>query len=360
MFRGKFARLARLHKPFEDDGSTGGGGADTAGGGDGGLDLAAAGDTISADLFGTSSDTDPGDAGGDLADADTPTDPAPTPAPSPAVAPPAAATPPAPAVPAAEAPKTWRPEAAAKFATLPPEVQQEVLKREEDIFKGLNAYKADADIGKSIKSMIQPHEQLFRSQGVNPFQQISGLINAHVALATGSPEQRLQIFQRVAQSYGVELGGEAPYTDPQVSSLQKQLSDLQSRLQGREQQEAEQARTKLQAEIDAFATDPAHPYFEEVANDIAGLLRSGAAANLSEAYEKAIWANPVTRGKEQARLAAEAKAKADADAAERAKQARKATGANVKSSAKAASGTAPLGSIDDTLSAALANIKSRA
>lgn len=142
--------------------------------------------------------------------------------------------------------------------------------------------------------------------------------------------------------------------------MQKQLADLQSRLNGREQQEAEQVRSKLQAEIDAFASDPAHQYFDEVANDIAGLLRSGAAKDLKDAYDKAIWANPITRAKEQARLTAEAEAKAKAEAAERAKQARKATGANVKSSAKAASGTAPLGSIDDTLNAALATIKSRA
>ena len=59
-------------------------------------------------------------------------------------------------------------------------------------------------------------------------------------------------------------------------------------------------------------------------------------------------------------MTADAAAKAKAEAAERAKQTRKATGANVKSSAKAASGTAPLGSIDDTLNAALVAIKSRA
>ena len=41
-------------------------------------------------------------------------------------------------------PKTWRAEALAKWETLPAEVQREVLKREEDIFKGLESYKADA------------------------------------------------------------------------------------------------------------------------------------------------------------------------------------------------------------------------
>ncbi len=334
-----------------------------AAGGDDGLDLSAAGESISADLFGGSTGGEDGsgtddvnldDGAGDGAGA-TATDPATAGAPSPAEG---AATPPAAG--ALQAPKTWRPEAAAKFATLPPEVQQEVLKREEDIFKGLESYKADASIGKALKGIVQPYMQIFQAQGVDPMQQVSGLMRAHVALATGTPEQKQQFFQHLAKEYGVDLGAEAPYIDPQVAGLQKQLADLQSRLNGREQQEAAEARNKLQAEIDTFASDPAHQYFDEVANDIAGLLRSGAAKDLKDAYEKAIWANPITRAKEQARLTADADAKAKAEAAEKAKQARKATGANVKSSAKAASGTAPLGSIDDTLNAALANIKSRA
>ena len=334
-----------------------------AAGGDGGLDLSTAGESISADLFGGSTggddeggtdDVNLDDGAGDGTDAGA-TDPAATGTPS---ATEGTATPPAAG--ALQAPKTWRPEAAAKFATLPPEVQQEVLKREEDIFKGLESYKADASIGKALKGVVQPYMHIFQAQGVDPMQQVSGLMRAHVALATGTPEQKQQFFQHLAKEYGVDLGAEAPYIDPQVAGLQKQLADLQSRLNGREQQEAAEARNKLQAEIDTFASDPAHQYFDEVANDIAGLLRSGAAKDLKDAYDKAIWANPITRAKEQARLTAEAEAKAKAEAAERAKQARKATGANVKSSAKAASGTAPLGSIDDTLNAALANIKSRA
>ncbi len=329
-----------------------------AGAAGGDFDLAGAGDTISADLFGTSGGDDNGGNADDvnLDDAGA-TDAAPA-AGTPQAGEGEGATPPAASTP--QPPKTWRPEAAAKFSTLPPEVQQEILKREEDIFKGLESYKADASIGKALKGVVQPYMHIFQAQGVDPIQQVSGLMRAHVALATGTPEQKQQFFQQLAEEYGVDLGVEAPYVDPQVASLQKQLSDLQSRLNGREQYEANEARNKLQAEIDSFASDPAHPYFDEVANDIAGLLRSGAAKDLKDAYDKAIWANPITRAKEQARLAAEAEAKAKAEAAERAKQARKAIGANVKSSAKAASGTAPLGSIDDTLNAALVAIKSRA
>lgn len=335
-----------------------------AAGGDGGLDLSAAGESISADLFGSSAGGDDNgsgtddvnlDGGAGTGDSTGAADPAATGTPAAKEGETGTST-----ATGLQPPKTWRPEAAAKFATLPPEVQQEILKREEDIFKGLESYKADASVGKALKGVVQPYLQVFQSQGLDPMQQVSGLMRAHVALATGTPEQKQQFFQHLAKEYGVDLGAEAPYIDPQVAGLQKQLSDLQSRLNGREQHEANEARSKLQAEIDSFASDPAHQYFDEVANDIAGLLRSGAAKDLKDAYDKAIWANPITRAKEQARLTAEAEAKAKAEAAERAKQARKATGANVKSSAKAASGTAPLGSIDDTLNAALVAIKSRA
>ena len=354
--RGKYVQVM---VPADDElsGSAGGGSA-----GEGGLDLSAAGDSISADLFGTSGGDD---NGGDADDVNL-DDNGGTDAGTAAATPPAAGTPSAkegasaPAASTLQPPKTWRPEAAAKFAALPPEVQQEVLKREEDIFKGLESYKADASIGKALKGVVQPYLQVFQSQGIDPMQQVSGLMRAHVALATGTPEQKQQFFQHLAKEYGVDLDTEPPYVDPQVAGLQKQLSALQSRLNGREQHEANEARSKLQAEIDSFASDPAHQYFDEVANDMAGLLRSGAAKDLKDAYDKAIWANPITRAKEQARLTADAETKAKAEAAERAKQARKATGANVKSSAKAASGTAPLGSIDDTLNAALAAIKSRA
>ena len=354
--RGKFVQVMA---PADDElsGSAGGGSA-----GEGGLDLSAAGDSISADLFGSSGGDDNGGNADDAnLDDNGSADPGAAAGDPPAAGtPPAKGSAPAPTASTLQPPKTWRPEAAAKFATLPPEVQQEVLKREEDIFKGLESYKADASIGKAFKGVVQPYMHIFQVQGVDPIQQVSGLMRAHVALATGTPEQKQQFFQQLAEEYGVDLGAEAPYIDPQVASLQKQLSDLQSRLNGREQYEANEARSKLQAEIDAFASDPAHQYFDEVANDIAGLLRSGTAKDLKDAYDKAVWANPITRAKEQARLTAEAEAKAKAEAAERAKQARKAIGANVKSSAKAASGTAPLGSIDDTLNAALVAIKSRA
>ena len=285
----------------------------------------------------------------------------------PAAAAPAATEPTAaePTTPAAEssilaAPKTWRPEAAAKWAATPPEVQAEILKREDDMFRGLETYKNDANIGKSVKSVLEPYLPILQQHKIDPLVQISGLMHAHYTLATGSPEQKQALFAKLASDYGINPeGSEAPYIDPQVAALRQELTTLKSTVQGREAQEAERSRSSLASEINTFAADPAHAYFDEVANDIAGLLRAGSAKDLADAYEKAVWANPITRAKEQARLTTEALANAQKSAQEKAQAARKAASANVKSKATPASGTAPSGSIDDTLQSALAGIKSR-
>ena len=259
------------------------------------------------------------------------------------------------------APKTWRPDAAAKWAALPPEVRAEVAKREEDMFRGLETYKVDANFGKSVQSALAPYLPTLRQHNIDPVAQISGLMRAHYTLATGSPEQKQAYFASLAKDYGILLPGEeAPYIDPAVAELQTQLRTLQSQLQSREQEEQTTRTTKLRGEIDSFATDPAHPYFDEVANDIAGLIKSGTAKDLADAYDKAVWANPTTRAKEQARMTTEAAAKAKKEAGEKAAAAKRAASANVRSSSKPAGGTTPLGSIDDTLSAALAGIKARA
>jgi len=317
------------------------------------FDFEAAGSEISENLFGetTPPETSDTDVKLDSTTENTSEEP-----PAPA----APEEPPAPAEPAVPAPRTWRTEAAAKWATLPPEVQKEVLKREDDIFKGLESYKADAQVGKTVNSIIAPYAPMLQQMGISPMQQIDGLMRAHYTLATGTPEQKQIAFQKLAAEYRVDLNAEAPFVDPQVQGLQKQLADLQSQFMGRQRQEAEVTRTSIQREIDTFATDPAHPHFDTLANDIAGLIKAGAAKDLAEAYEKAVWLNPVTRAAEQSRISAETSAKAKADAEAKLQATRKALGANVKSKAKAAGAAAPLGSIDDTLNASLAAIRTRA
>jgi len=264
-------------------------------------------------------------------------------------------------------PATWRKEAAELWANLDPRVRAEIHKREADIFRGLDTYKADATFAKSVQSVLAPFKHIIDQYQIDPVKQIGGLVSTHYALATASPERRAEMFKQLAKDYGIDLGtaqpadaDNAPYIDPQVKALQEEISGLKSRLERQDQRQLSVVKAETEKEVAAFAADKAHQYFDEVANDIAQLLQSGAAKSLKDAYEKAIWANPVTRQKEIDRIAGERAAKEAAEKAAHAAAARKATSANVRTSAKAGSGTAPLGTMDDTLQQTLAAINARA
>jgi len=293
-------------------------------------------------------------------------------------APAAAATTPAPGAQApatAAAPKTWRPEAAAEWEKIPPAVQAEIHKREEDIFKGLESYKQDATVGRGFVGVIQPYAEVLRAANVDPVQLTSNLLGVHYTLSMGKQADKETLLRSIAKDYGIDLSPQqqadpedAPYVFPEVASLREENKALQSRLDRLEgtQRQAEQRQigeiqSKLAQEIDAFAADPKHLYFDEVASDIVAQLKAGA-KDLADAYEKAVFANPVTRAKELDRITAEKQAKAQADAQARVKAARQGTSANVRARTKSGSATTSsggIGAMEDTMKEALARIRAR-
>lgn len=341
----------------------------------GGFDMDAAADSIGADLFPAEdrNDDEPLDTNPEYTG--KPTDPPkevaqPDPAAPPAT--PAADAPPAdPAAPPKPvAPTTWRPEAAAEWDKLPPTVQAEIAKREEDMFRGLEAYKGDATVGKTFNSAVAPFSGLLAQQQWEPMQLTHELMSAHAMLSMGTPDQKLAQVLAIADKYGIQLQptdpADAPYEDPSVTALRKELNAVNSKIAQTEQYQREQEtqraaeiRAQLNSEIAAFSSDPKNIHFETVANDIAMLLSTKVAKDLPDAYEQAVYRNPVTRAAEIERVATEKAKAVQAAAAAKAETARRAISSNVRTSAKPASGTAGLGSIDDTLAETLANIQSR-
>lgn len=329
--------------------------------------------SIGNDLFGGSSSENPAESSNtvDVSTKEVTTSPAPAPAPVEASAPapaaettapaPAPAETPAPAPASEWVPRTWRKEAMAHWGALPPEVRAEIEKRENDIFKGIEAYKPNAEIGRAVLQTLEPFAETIKKTGVHPLKYVEGILQVDNILRKGSAEEKAAVWAKLAENYGMSGVAlpEPAYVDPQVKSLQSELQEVKSRLTSRESAEAEAARQTLKTEIDKFASDPANAYFDEVASDMAALLQSGTAKSLADAYEKAVWANPITRGKEQARLSAETAAKKAAEDAKKASEAAKAKAASVKS------GTHPGGkpvkgqTMDETLAETLKDINSR-
>jgi hypothetical protein len=265
------------------------------------------------------------------------------------------------AAPARPAPKSWAKEYHEHWAKLDAKVQDYIEKREKQMLDGLEQYKTDAAFAREIRDVITPYLQHIQAQGIEPKQAIQYLLHAHHLLTTSPAEQKLDYFRKLAASYGIQfdqLSAEAPKEDPALKPITEKLSALEQALRAREQAEYQDRYNKILAEVQAFASDGKHPYFDECYEDIEALVRAG--YTLEQAYEKAVYANPVTRAKELARLQAEwdkemrEKAKAEAE------KARQAKAANIRSKETTATPTEPLGSMEQTMRETLRRLRGAA
>lgn len=198
---------------------------------------------------------------------------------------------------AGELPKTWSADAKAAWSTLPPAVQQAVLKRESEMDAGGRQW---SEQRQAYERVLSPVAELSRQNGLTTEDGIQRLLSVEQRLQTDGPN----MIRELANAYGVDLAAlangtqqpqvqRAPQFDPnQIPILVNQT--LQEELARRDQQ------TALQTQISAFASQPGHEHFDTVKVKMGRLLETGEATSLQDAYEQAVWANPSTRSAMQA------------------------------------------------------------
>ena len=233
-------------------------------------------------------------------------------------------------------PPSWKANVREQFANLPAEVQDEVLRRQADFHKGIDQYRQDADYGRGLKAVLSPYAQDFASLGVNEAQAVGNLLQTERILRMGSPEQKLAVISSIVQSYGVPL--EALISDDgnvrdaamQNSALMTRINRLEQQLHGFTSQQQQQESSRVQSDIQAFASDPANKWFNDVREDMGRLLNSGMATDLKDAYDKACNMRSDIRAAILTQQQREADEKRQKEAQQRAAQAKKAAAVNVK------------------------------
>ena len=260
-------------------------------------------------------------------------------------------------------PKSWAKDYHEHWGKLDPAIQEYVEKREKQMLDGLDQYKTHNEFGAKLRPVFEPYRDFLQQNNLDEVKATQYLLAAQHRLATGDMETRRSMLQQLAQSYGIDLAG-APQSqqqgsqyDPQITPLLQKVNNLESVLQRTAEYQQKQTLEKVSGEVNAFASDPANEYFDECAEDITQLIRLG--MDLPQAYQKAVWANPVTREKlieKEATLRLEA---AKAKAKEEAERAQKASRGNVRSRESSKAPTEPLGSWQDGLKTTLDEIKSR-
>jgi len=245
------------------------------------------------------------------------------------------------------APNTWKKEAQEAYLKADPIIQAEVDRREADIHKGIEQYKQAADWARTVDQVISPYKQTFQQLGISPERAIGEVMEIDHRLRHGTQQEKQDLFVYLSKVFNVDLGqvnDTAQVTDPRIYQYQEQNQRLQNQLQHIETQAQQREYESLHSEIASFQADPAHSHFEAVRGHMVALLQANQAKDLKDAYEQAIYANPVTR-------AAVLQQRAEADrteAAKRAQTAKAASSVNLRSR-PALAAQRPIGSVEDTI-----------
>lgn len=263
------------------------------------------------------------------------------------------------AKPALARPSTWKKEYLPiwdKLTTGQQLTPEEALKlaeysnqRESEYKKGVSTYKAEADNARQLREAIDPFVPELQKHGIHPAAWIQSLGRAHFTLATGTQEQKQQMFHRLAQDYGIQLNQSSgqqeyqypadPYTQQLMSQLQamnQEVSTIKSRYEQEEQSRLMNEISRVSSDVEKF------PHFESVREQMAQLLERGLANDLESAYAKAVRLNDDVWAQEQERLLSSAAKQQNS-----AKQVAKAKSAAVSVRSVTPKGTASSGDTKD-------------
>lgn len=216
-------------------------------------------------------------------------------------------------------PAEWKGAGKVKWDRLPREIQSELR----DTWQSIANERAEVA---PVKELLDVNREFL----VNQAGSLPAAMTQLMQFARMSVDNPRGLIQHIARTSGIDIGSLGAASQPSPGATQP--ADLASLIEQAVQQrlqpilgQVEQQRTQqVLTQIEAFRADPKHPYFNDVAPRIEGLLKAGAAKDLQDAYDQAIWADPTIRQQLMAAQAEEAK-KIQAAEVAKAQQARAAS-----------------------------------
>jgi hypothetical protein len=192
-------------------------------------------------------------------------------------------------------PASWKKDYHEAWATADDRLKEYAYQREEQMKAGIEPLKAKAQFADEINEVVQPYMQTIQGLGIDAPKAVKALLEADHALRYSTPEQKLQLFGRLAQQYGVNLGQMANLpqqvaVDPTVYALQNELNSVRGEVNNWKQQQEQAQNSVLLGEINQFSQKAEH--FEEARPVMIQLLQSGVATDLQDAYDKAVRLDP--------------------------------------------------------------------
>ena len=178
------------------------------------------------------------------------------------------------------------------------------VQRESEYKKGVSTYRQEAERARQLEEAVAPFMPELQRNNIHPAQFINNLGRAHMVLAQGTPEQKIQMFHKLAQDYGIQLGEgqQLRQQDPYTAQLMQQLQQVNQEVYSIKSRYEQEEQARLVGEIERVRQSADFPHFDEVRETMAQLLEQGLANDLETAYAKAVRLQDDVWAKEQERL----------------------------------------------------------
>ena len=250
-----------------------------------------------------------------------------------------------PAKPVIARPQSWSADLDAKWASLSPDLQEFIAKRESE------AHAKISQQGEAVKiaEHFRPHMEPLARIAAQVRAPVGEVLNRFLAADDYLRRDPVAAIQWLANSYGVDLSGYAnAQTDPadpvrpllqKIAGLEQRLNENTQHLVTREQQQFAERASALTRQVEDFAKDK--DYWQDIESEMVSqvqILRNqypekSSQEILKDAHDRAVKLNDAVHEKlTKAQREADAKKKAEDDK-RKAEAARKAAQLNVKSTA---------------------------
>ena len=196
-------------------------------------------------------------------------------------------------------PNSWKPSAREKFGSLPEDVKAEIMRRESEAATVLQKTTDVRKFADQFDNIITPYTPFLRSLNIHPLQAVQTTLNTAYVLQTGDMSAKAATVAAIIRNNKIDLnaidealaGNQPKAQDPVL----QELNQLKAQFHQREQAERQQTEQYMYSEIEQFAQDPKNEFFGDVIGDMQVLLANGRAADLQDAYDRAVHMNPEIR-----------------------------------------------------------------
>lgn len=233
---------------------------------------------------------------------------------------------------AVKAPQSWKPAVREKWSALPPEVQEEVQRREGEVARVLSETAQARRVAENLERVVGPYRPLLGPG--DPLQAVGGLLQTFTTLRTGTASEKAAITGNIIRNFGIDvkalaadLNGQAPAPPQQSEYRDPRVDQIAAYIQQQEHARVQQEHARVQQvhhETNSWVDQQEFGQDQGVKHRMGVLLQSaadmGLPLTLEQAYDEAIWAAPSVREALLQRQAAKSTATANA-ATQRAKAA---------------------------------------